>query len=100
MVGDVTHGGPAYEAGIGPGMKITGVNGRQFSPDGIRDAIDAAKGSTEPIRLLVANGAQFQTVSVNYHGGLKYPHIERDKTRPDYLSEIITPLAQAKEARK
>jgi len=99
-VGDVTHGGPAYEAGIGPGMKIAGVNGRQFSSDGLREAIETAKGSAEPIRLLVANGAQFQTVEVKYHGGLQYPHIERDKSRPDYLSEIIQPLAQAKEARK
>jgi predicted metalloprotease with PDZ domain len=99
-VGDAIHGAPAYEAGIGPGMKIAAVNGRQFSPDGIREAIESAKGSSEPIRLLVANGAQYQTVSVDYHGGIQYPHIERDKSRPDYLSEIIQPLAQAKEARK
>ncbi len=97
-VGDVIHGGPAYAAGIGPGMKIAAVNGRQFSSDGIREAIELAKGSSEPIRLLVANGAQYQTVSVDYHGGVQYPHIERDKSRPDYLSEIIQPLAQ--EARK
>ncbi|MGA8143279.1 MAG: PDZ domain-containing protein [Candidatus Acidiferrales bacterium] len=99
-VGDVTHGGPAYEAGIGPGMKIAGVNGRQFSSDGLRDAIDTAKNSANPIQLLIANGAQFQTVAVNYHGGLQYPHIERDKGRADYLGEIIQPLAQPKEARK
>ena len=93
-VGDVIHGGPAYAAGIGPGMKIAAVNGRQFSREGIRDAIDSAKGSSEPIRLLVANGAQYQTVSINYHGGVQYPHIERDKSRPDYLNEIIQPLAR------
>jgi predicted metalloprotease with PDZ domain len=99
-VGDVIHDGPAYAAGIGPGMKIAAVNGRQFSPDGIREAIDSAKGGSEPIRLLVANGSQYQTVSIDYHGGIQYPHIERDKSRPDYLSEIIQSLAQAKEARK
>jgi predicted metalloprotease with PDZ domain len=99
-VGDVIHGGPAYAAGIGPGMKIAAVNGRQFSPDGIRDVIELAKDSSEPIRLLVANGAQYQTLSVDYHGGIQYPHIERDKSRPDYLSEIIQPQTQAKEARK
>ena len=99
-VGDVIHGAPAYTAGIGPGMKIAAVNGRQFSTDGIREAIESAKGTSEPIRLLVANGSQYQTVSVDYHGGIQYPHIERDKSRPDYLNEIIQPLAQAKEARK
>jgi predicted metalloprotease with PDZ domain len=99
-VGDVIHLGPAYEAGIGPGMKITAVNGRQFSAEGLREAIDAARGSAAPIQLLVANGAQFQTVAVNYHGGLQYPHIERDKGHADYLSEIMQPLATPREARK
>jgi predicted metalloprotease with PDZ domain len=99
-VGDVRHGGAAYEAGIGPGMKIAAVGGRQFSAEGLRDAIDVAKGSAEPIQLLVANGAQFQTVNVNYHGGVQYPHLERDTKHPDYLGEIIQPLATPKEARK
>jgi predicted metalloprotease with PDZ domain len=99
-VGDVIHGSPAYDAGIGPGMKVTAVNGRQFSGEGLREAITGAKGSTTPIQLLIANGAQFQMVSVNYHGGLQYPHLERDTHHPDYLGEIIQPLATPKEARK
>ncbi|MGC1836239.1 MAG: hypothetical protein WA714_24480, partial [Candidatus Acidiferrales bacterium] len=93
MVGDVIHGGPSYNAGIAPGMKIVAVNGAQYTPDGMRAAIDAAKSSTSPIQLLVANGAQFKTVSVDYHDGLRYPHIVRDSTRPDYLSEITRALA-------
>ena len=88
VVGDVIHGGPAYNAGIGPGMKIVAVNGAQYSPDGMRGAIDAAKVATAPIQLIVANGAQFRTYSVDYHGGLRYAHIERDESKPDYLGEI------------
>lgn len=94
-VGDVIHGGPAYNSGIGPGMKIVAVNGAQFSPDAMRDAITAAKNTTAPIQLIVANGAQFRTYSVDYHGGLRYPHIERDESRPDYLGEITHPRVQA-----
>ena len=30
---DVITGSPAYEAGIGPGMKLLAVNGRKWSPD-------------------------------------------------------------------
>jgi predicted metalloprotease with PDZ domain len=93
-VGDVIHDGPAYKAGIGPGMKIVAVNGAQYTSDGMRAAIDAAKSATAPIQLIVANGAQFTTVSVDYHGGLRYPHIERDAARPDYLSGITHALAQ------
>jgi predicted metalloprotease with PDZ domain len=93
-VADVIHGGPSYDAGIGPGMKIVAVNGTQFSPDAMREAIVAAKNTTAPIQLIVANGAQFRTYSVDYHGGLRYPHIERDESRPDYLGEITHPRAQ------
>ena len=91
---DVIHGGPAYNAGIGPGMKIVAVNGAQFSPEAMRDAIVAAKNTTAPIQLIVANGAQFRTFSVDYHEGLRYPHIVRDEGRPDYLGEITQPRAQ------
>jgi len=94
-VADVIHGGPAYNAGIGPGMKIVAVNGAQFSPDAMRDAILAAKNTTEPIQLIVANGAQFRTYLVDYHGGLRYPHIERNDSRPDYLGEITRALVQS-----
>jgi predicted metalloprotease with PDZ domain len=90
---DVIHRGPAYNAGLGPGMKVVAVEGQQFSPEALAAQIDAAKGATVPIHLLVANGAQFQTYAIDYHGGVRYPHIERDDHRPDYLSEILHPLA-------
>ena len=86
---DVVYGGPSYKAGIGPGMKITAVNGQQYSSEMLKDAIDAAKATTAPIRLIVANGSEVETHLVDYHGGLRYPHIERDASRPDYLSEIF-----------
>jgi len=86
---DVTHGGTAYDAGVAPGMKIVAVNGEQYSPDKLREAISSAKTVLNPIQFIVANGAQFKTMSMEYHDGLKYPHIERDGSRPDYLSEIL-----------
>jgi len=85
---DVIHGSPAYNAGIGPEMKAVAVDGQQFSVEALKDAIEAAKNTATPIRLLIANGAQFQTYSIDYHGGMKYPHLERDNARPDYLTEI------------
>ena len=92
MVEDVIHGGPAYNAGIGPGMKIIAVAGKQYSPEEMKRAIEGSKSSTTPIQLIVANGAQFQTRSVDYHGGLRSPHLVRDSSRPDYLSEILKPM--------
>jgi predicted metalloprotease with PDZ domain len=92
MVDDVIHGGPAYNAGIGPGMKIIAVAGKQYSAEDMKHAIEGSKLSTAPIQLIVANGAQFETRSVDYHGGLRSPHLERDKSKPDYLGEILKPM--------
>jgi predicted metalloprotease with PDZ domain len=91
---DVLYDGPAYKAGIGPGMKLQAVEGRQYSADDLKDAIDAAKSTSTPMQLMLTNGAEFKSYSVDYHGGLRYPHIERDSSRPDYLSEILHPMAR------
>jgi len=93
-VADVTHGGTAYDAGVAPGMKIVAVNGEQYSPDKLREVIENAKTVLNPIQFIVANGAQFKTMSMEYHDGLKFPHIERDGGKPDYLGEILHPLGQ------
>jgi predicted metalloprotease with PDZ domain len=85
---DVIHDGPAYKAGIGPGMKIVAVNGAQYSSDSIHSAIDAAKSGTEPMQVITSNGARIETRAIDYHGGNRFPHIVRDETHPDYLSEI------------
>jgi len=92
-VADVMYGGPSYNAGIGPGMKVTAVNGKQYSPEVLKEAIEDAKSSSAPIQLIVANGPQVQLVSIDYHGGLRYPHLVRDDGRPDFLSEIFRSLA-------
>jgi predicted metalloprotease with PDZ domain len=94
-VADVIHGAPAYNAGIGPGMKIIAVNGKQYSPDEMRQAVEVSKSSAAPIQLIVANGAQFQTRTIDYHGGLRCPHLVRDASRPNYLGEILKPMAPA-----
>ncbi|MFI5090263.1 MAG: M61 family metallopeptidase [Terriglobales bacterium] len=91
---DVLPDSPAWQAGIGPGMKVLGVNGRAYSATELHDAIRAAKNGTQPIQLLVQNGAFQNTYSVNYHGGERYPELERIPNTPDMLGEIIKPMAK------
>ncbi len=91
---DVLPDSPAWQAGIGPGMKLLGVNGRAYSATELHDAIRAAKNGSQPIQLLVQNGAFQNTYSVNYHGGEKYPELERIPNTPDMLGEIIRPMAK------
>jgi predicted metalloprotease with PDZ domain len=93
---DVIPGSPAAEVGLAPGMKLLTVNGRAWSPDVLRDAIVGAKGTAEPIILQVDNVGYAQTVRVHYHGGLRYPHLERDSSAPDLLTNTLQPLVPQK----
>jgi hypothetical protein len=38
---------------------------------------------------LIENTDYFRTFNLDYHGGEKYPHLVRDESKPDRLSEII-----------
>jgi predicted metalloprotease with PDZ domain len=90
---DVIPGSPAYAAGAGPGMKLLGVNGRKYSKDIIRTALRRAVNTQQPIALLVENGEYYSTLDVNYHDGIRYPHLVRNEAQPDLLGDIIKPLA-------
>jgi hypothetical protein len=43
--------------------------------------------------LQVANGPVAELHGLDYHGGLKYPHLERDPSKPDLLRSMVAPLA-------
>jgi predicted metalloprotease with PDZ domain len=79
----------AAKAGIGPGMRVIGVDGRRFSIDVLRDALKAAKSNNAPIELLVENDEYYKVYKLDYHGGERYPHLVRDESKPDLLSEIL-----------
>ncbi len=87
---DSTFGGPAFKAGIAPGMKIAGVNGRVFTPQILNDAIQDSQKNSRPIQLLVINDDYFKTCSVDAHGP-RYPHLVRDASTPDYLDQLLKP---------
>jgi predicted metalloprotease with PDZ domain len=86
---DTIEGMVAAKAGIGPGMKIVAVNGRRFTPDVFRDALQEGVNSSDPLELLVENTEYFITYKLHYHGGEKYPHLVREESKPDLLSDII-----------
>jgi predicted metalloprotease with PDZ domain len=88
---DTIEGMPAALAGIGPGMKLIAVNGRQYSPEILRDAIKAGKNTTAPLELLVENTEYYKTYELDYHSGERYAHLVRDESKPDLLSEIYKP---------
>jgi predicted metalloprotease with PDZ domain len=89
---DVLPGTPGDSAGLTPGMNVVSVNERQFSPQVMREALRAVN---KPLELLVTNQEQFLKLRIDYHGGERYPHLERDTTKPDMLSNILAPLTPA-----
>jgi hypothetical protein len=72
-------------------MQLVGVNDHSFSIAALHDTILAAEKSQEPIKLLLKRGDEIVTVSLNYHGGLRYPHLERVEGTPDRLDAILAP---------
>ena len=91
---DVLVGSPADKAGLGPGMQMVAVDGRQYTPQALGTAITAAKGTTQPIELIVSNTGYYKVLKVDYHGGLRFPHLERVQGTPDYLDEILKPMTK------
>jgi len=88
---DVQWGGPAFRAGLVPGMTIVGVDGVGYSSDVIKDSITAASKSKAPIELLIKNTNVYSTLKVDYYGGLKYPHLARERGTADLVSDIVAP---------
>ncbi len=84
--------GLADKARLAPGEKIIAVNGQIFSSDALRAAIRGAKGSTEPIHLIVQADSFVNLADIDYHDGERYPVLERVSGTPDYLDDITKPL--------
>ena len=93
-VADVRYGGPAQSAGIAPQVKLIAVNGRQYTPTILREAVAKTATAAKPIELLVKTGDYYETHRVEYTGGEKYPHLVRVEGKEDLLSAIVA--AQAK----
>ncbi len=87
--GEVRWDGPAFRAGIGPGMQLVAVDGREYKKDTLEDAVKTTKQGKQPIMLLVKDFDRYRTISIDYHDGLRYPHLERIDGRPDRLSAIL-----------
>ncbi|HEV3306764.1 MAG TPA: peptidase M61 [Candidatus Sulfotelmatobacter sp.] len=81
----------AFKAGITPDMQLQAVNDQKYTAAALREAILAAEKTKEPIKLLLKRGDDFVTVSLDYHGGMRYPHLERVETTPDRLDAILAP---------
>jgi predicted metalloprotease with PDZ domain len=94
LVQDVRENSAAWRAGLAPGMHVLAVNGQQFSSDTLEYAVKRAQRSPAPISLITTQTGWYQTLSLDYHGGIRYPHLERIDGTPDMLAAIAAPHAK------
>ena len=83
---------PAFNAGVVTGSKVLAVNGIAYTADELKKAITAAKDG-RGVELLFQRGDKFQTVKIDYRGGLRYPWLERAApgTAPTGLDLLLMP---------
>jgi predicted metalloprotease with PDZ domain len=85
----VRWGGPAFNAHIAVGETVISVNGQPYTQELLRTAVvQSAKGG--PIELVVKRGDWQQTTSIDWHQGLRYPHLERIEGKPALLDQIMS----------
>ncbi|MHA4838790.1 M61 family metallopeptidase [Sphingopyxis sp. MSC1_008] len=81
--------GPAFKADIVGGTKIVAVDGLSYSRERIEAAIRAATDAKTPVRLLVERGGRYRNIEVDYHGGLRWPHLEKTAAGPDWFDQLL-----------
>ncbi|MES2327032.1 MAG: peptidase M61 [Pseudomonadota bacterium] len=90
-VGSVLWDSPAFNAGITIGSEIMAINGRKFDMDAIKQAIRDAAGNGPAPELLIHDGDVYRTVKLDWHGGLRYPRLEKVGTAPGTLDALLAP---------
>ncbi|HYZ16232.1 MAG TPA: PDZ domain-containing protein, partial [Candidatus Acidoferrum sp.] len=92
-VTDVVAGSPAYNAHVGPGDKIVAVNSRSLTKgqSQLDDALKAAEHGAG-VRLLLSGGDVYREVTIDYHGGPRFPRLQRVEGSADVLGTIAKPL--------
>lgn len=91
LIAQVHWDSPAFKAKLTAGSQILAVNGIAYSADSLKDAIRSAHGTNAPIELIVKNGDLFAVAHIDYHDGLRYPHLQREPSTPARLDDILAP---------
>jgi len=82
---------PAFNSGMKIGDQILAVNSRSFDDDALKDAIKAAEGPGAAPQLLIKSGDLYRTLTLDWHGGLRYPRLEKVGKGPGTLDALLAP---------
>jgi predicted metalloprotease with PDZ domain len=89
-IADVIQGSAAWHAGLGPLMRIAGINGQPWDAGTFRRAI--ANVGANALDLEIVNGAERMRVTIPGPLAASFPHLHRNKN-PDLITAILVPRA-------
>jgi predicted metalloprotease with PDZ domain len=92
-INSVVPGSPADKAGLATGMVISGVNGRKYTGQRLKDAIGDSV-ARRKVELLLLDGDQFRNVDVEYADGPRYLELVRINDRPDLMAQVLKPVVK------
>lgn len=90
-IGSVLWDSAAFNAGLSIGAQVVAVNGRNFDGEGLKRAIKEAVNNGPAPELLVHDGEVYRTVKLDWHGGLRYPRLQKIGTAPGTLDALLAP---------
>ena len=82
---------PAFNSGVSIGDQIVAINNRAFNGDALKQAIKGAAGQGPAPTLLIKAGDLYRTVSLDWHGGLRYPRLEKVGKGDGTLDALLKP---------
>ena len=85
QVQQVRWNSPAFEAGMSPALSVVAVQGMAYKAERLSAAITANKSGQAPLQLLVKEGEQYRTLTLDYRQGLRYPRLVRIEGVPEGL---------------
>jgi predicted metalloprotease with PDZ domain len=89
-ISTVMWGSPAFDADLDINDKIIAVGERAFTGDALKDAIKAAKGKNDPVKLTVTSEDRVRTVDLKWNQGLRYPRLQKTGTGETGLDRLLT----------
>ncbi|APG63197.1 peptidase M61 [Sphingorhabdus lutea] len=89
-IGNVIWNSPAFNEALVAGTKIIAVGDLSYSTEAMSDAMQTARDGKTPIKLIVERAGRVRTILINYHDGIKYPHLEKIGEGETALDLLLT----------
>ena len=67
------------------------VNSRSYDSDALKQAIKSAAGNGRSVELLIKSGDLYRSINLDWHGGLRYPRLEKVGKGRGTLDALLAP---------